>query len=111
MKTRLLTYKGCSARVAFDPRDGVFVGRAVGLKDGISFHGETVSELRDGFRAAIDHYLADCREQGRVPEKPASGRMMLRVPPDVHAAASQAAAADGKSLNQWAIEVLGRAAA
>jgi len=34
---------------------------------------------------------------------------MLRVPPEVHAAASIAAQAAGKSLNQWAAEVLARA--
>jgi predicted HicB family RNase H-like nuclease len=32
--------------------------------------------------------------------------MMLRVPPEVHSAALIAAQAAGKSLNQWAIEVI-----
>ncbi len=35
---------------------------------------------------------------------------MLRVPPEVHAAALVAAQATGKSLNQWAAEILGKAA-
>jgi predicted HicB family RNase H-like nuclease len=35
---------------------------------------------------------------------------MLRVPPEVHGAALVAAQAAGKSLNQWASEVLRRAA-
>ncbi|MDY7548822.1 toxin-antitoxin system HicB family antitoxin [Glaciimonas sp. CA11.2] len=35
---------------------------------------------------------------------------MLRVPPEVHASASIAAQASGKSLNQWASEALARAA-
>ena len=40
------------------------------------------------------------------PEKPASGKLMLRVSPQVHGAALVAAQAAGKSLNQWATEVL-----
>jgi predicted HicB family RNase H-like nuclease len=35
---------------------------------------------------------------------------MLRVPPEVHGAALVAAQAAGKSLNQWASEVLEEAA-
>ncbi|WP_248280669.1 toxin-antitoxin system HicB family antitoxin [Aromatoleum aromaticum] len=34
---------------------------------------------------------------------------MLRVPPEVHGAALVAAQASGKSLNQWATEVIQRA--
>ena len=68
-----------------------------------------MAELTEDFHAALDHYLADCAATGRKPDKPYSGRMMLRVPPEVHAHAAQAAEAHGKSLNQWATEVLSRA--
>jgi predicted HicB family RNase H-like nuclease len=54
--------------------------------------------------------LNDCKEQGITPEKPASGKLMLRVPPETHGAALVAAQAAGKSLNQWATEVLQSAA-
>jgi predicted HicB family RNase H-like nuclease len=105
-----MTYSGYVARVAFDPLDAIFVGRVLGIADVISFHGETVSELVSDFHNAIDHYLKDCKTTGRQPQKPASGKMMLRVPPEVHAASAIAAEASGKSLNQWATEVLDRAA-
>jgi predicted HicB family RNase H-like nuclease len=75
-----MNYKGYTARVEFDPRDEIFIGRVLGIEDRITFHGETVAKLRTDFHAAIDHYLADC-----------------------------AAEAQGKSLNQWAAEVLARA--
>ncbi len=105
-----MTYKGYTARIDFDERDNIFVGRVLGLRAIISFHGETVSELRSEFQAAIDDFLRDCEEQGVSPEKPASGKLMLRVPPEVHGAALVAAQASGKSLNQWAAEVLKQAA-
>ena len=62
------------------------------------------------FEAAIEHYLAGCEATGREPVRPASGRLLLRIPPQVHAAALVKAQADGKSLNQWAAEVLAEAA-
>jgi predicted HicB family RNase H-like nuclease len=103
-------YEGYTARIEFDERDNIFVGRVLGLRHMISFHGETVSELRNEFKAAIEDFLLDCKEQGIKPEKPASGKLMLRVPPEVHSAAIVAAQASGKSLNQWATEVLQKAA-
>ena len=101
-----MTHKGYTARIEFDERDNIFVGRVLGLRAMISFHGETVSQLRSEFKTAIDDFLRDCRKQGVRPEKPASGKLMLRVPPAVHGAALVAAKAAGKSLNQWASEIL-----
>ncbi len=105
-----MTHQGYTARIEFDERDNLFVGRILGLRASISFHGKTVDELRKEFIAATEDYLADCRQQGVSPEKPASGKMMLRVPPEVHSAALIAAQATGKSLNQWAADILGNAA-
>ena len=105
-----MTHKGYTARIEFDERDGIFTGRILGVRAIISFHGETVAELRANFEAAVDDYLDDYAAQGVAPEKPVSGNIMLRVPPEVHGAALVAAQAAGKSLNQWATEVLKNAA-
>ena len=106
----VMTYKGYNARIEFDPRDNIFVGRILGIEDGISFHGTTVRQLKEHFEAAINHYLADCKAAGRKPDKPASGKLMLRVPPELHAKAIIIARSSGKSLNQWASELLAKAA-
>ncbi|MOA31035.1 HicB family protein [compost metagenome] len=105
-----MSYKGYTARIEFDERDDIFVGRVLGVRDIISFHADSVAGLHAEFSQAVDDYLADCAEQGISPEKPASGKVMLRIRPEVHAAASIAAQAAGKSLNQWADEVFERAA-
>ena len=86
-----------------------FVGRVLGLRSIISFHGKTVAELRRAFAAAVKDYLGDCEEQGVSPDKPASGKLLIRVPPDVHSRALVKAQSAGKSLNQWAMEALERA--
>lgn len=108
--TNVLKYQGYTARIEFDAKDKVFVGHVLGTVDRISFHSESAAELTDAFHVAVDHYLEDCRATGREPLKPASGRVLLRIPPDVHAAASIAAQASGKSLNQWAVDAIARAA-
>ena len=105
-----INYRGYAARVDFDGRDGIFVGRVLGVKDSITFHGETVGELVADFHAAIDHYLTVCAKRGERPDKPYSGKLMLRVSPEIHAAAALAAEASGASLNQWAAKVLSEAA-
>lgn len=105
-----MTYKGYLARIEYDARDDIFVGRVLGVRDIISFHASSVSALHEEFGLALDDYLSDCEERGVTPEKPASGKVMLRIRPEVHTAATIAAQKQGKSLNQWADEVFERAA-
>ena len=105
-----MTYKGYTARVEYDERDNIFAGRILGIRSIVSFHGQTVAELRAEFELAVKDYLADCKQQGINPEKPASGKLLLRVPPEIHGRALVAAQAAGKSLNQRATEVLQHAA-
>jgi len=104
MKT--MTYKGYAARIEYSDEDECFVGHIAGIKDVIGFHGESVAELRAAFKEAVDDYLKTCEKLGRPPQKPYSGKLMLRIPPEVHARAAMMAEAQGKSLNQWAAEVL-----
>jgi predicted HicB family RNase H-like nuclease len=65
-----------------------------------------------GFRpsSAVGNYLAACSKLGQQPNKPASGKIFLRVPPEIHSAAIMVAESEGKSLNQWAAHVLAEAA-
>ena len=101
-----MTYKGYTARIEFDDRDSILVGRLLGIADVVGFHADNMRELRAAFKDAVDDYLDACGKIGKRPEKPAAGRLMLRVPPEVHGAALVAAQSAGKSLNQWAVEVL-----
>ena len=76
----------------------------------VSFHGTSVDGLEQAFRESVDDYLDACKKIGQSPNKPASGRLILRVPPEVHSAALVAAQVSGLSLNQWAMETIQRAA-
>lgn len=105
-----ITYNGYTARIEFDDRDNLFVGRLLGIRDVVGFHADNVADLREAFTEAVDDYLDTCAKIGKTPEKPASGKLMLRIPQEVHRAALIAAQSSGKSLNQWAAETLSKAA-
>jgi predicted HicB family RNase H-like nuclease len=105
-----MSYRGYMARIEYDADDELFFGRLAGIRDGVSFHGDTVADLKAAFREAVDDYIAYCAKLGRDPQKPYSGNLMLRVDPQVHARAARAAELAGKTLNQWGEEALDAAA-
>ena len=105
-----MSYKGYTARIEYDDEDGIFFGRIAGISDGVSFHAETVEDLRAAFHEAVDDYIETCAKVGKDPQKAYSGKMMFRVDPEVHRKAALAAELAGKSLNQWAEEALEKAA-
>lgn len=107
---KAMRYKGYAARVEYDDEDEIFFGRIVGIRDGVSFHSETVAGLKSAFREAVDDYIDTCKKIGKPPQKPYSGNLMLRVDPAVHSKVALAAEVAGKSLNQWGEEVLRKAA-
>ncbi len=107
MKT--MTYKGYAARIEYSDEDNCFVGHVAGINDVVGFHGESVTELRTAFEEAVDDYLETCEKLNRSPQRPYSGRIMLRIPPQVHAAVATAAEISGKSINQWATDTFAHA--
>jgi predicted HicB family RNase H-like nuclease len=102
----VVTYKGYAAAVEFDAEDMILAGRIAGINDVIGFHAETPKALVAAFREAVDDYLETCATLGKSPEKPYSGRVLLRVDPQTHARIALAAQLSGKSINQLGEEAL-----
>lgn len=107
--TNSMTHQGYSARVDYDDEDGIFTGRVAGIRDGVGFHADTVEGLRAAFHEAVEDYVETCAKVGKEPQKAYSGQVMFRVDPEIHRKAALAAELSGKSLNQWAEDVLARA--
>lgn len=105
-----MTYQNYSAKVEYDPIDKIFVGHIVGIRDIVGFHGSTVEELETAFHEAVDHYLEVCEKIGQLPQRSYSGKLTLRIPPEIHMAVATAAEINSKSINQWAADVLKQAA-
>lgn len=99
-----MKYKGYSVHIEYSEEDRCLVGHIAGITDIIGFHGDTVSELQEAFEEAVEDYLETCERLNKLPQKPYSGNLKLRIPPDIHVAIARAAEASGKDLNQWATD-------
>ena len=102
----MMEYKGYRAVVTFEDEADVFHGEVVNIRDVIVFEGTSVAQLKKEFIFSIDDYLKACEERGRTPDKPFSGKILLRLPPEVHRAAATVARIQGKSLNSWIAETV-----
>jgi predicted HicB family RNase H-like nuclease len=103
-----ITYKGYTAIVGFSAEDDCLVGHIAGINDVIGFHADSVEEIRKVFYETVDDYLATCAKIGREPNKPYSGKVTLRLPPELHAQLAVQAEANGSSLNNWMVTALNK---
>ena len=101
-----MTYKGYTACLEYSDEDDCFIGHIAGINDVIGFDGRSVSELHQAFEESVDDYLKTCQKLKREPQKPYSGKILLRISPEVHARVAIKAETLGKSLNAWLAEIL-----
>jgi predicted HicB family RNase H-like nuclease len=106
----MMTYKGYGGVVRFDDEAGIFHGEIIGLRDVVTFQGRTVDELKTSFEESIDDYLDFCESRNEEPDKPFSGRFLLRVDPSLHRKLVELSANEGESLNNWISSRLGELA-
>ncbi|HSC25379.1 MAG TPA: type II toxin-antitoxin system HicB family antitoxin [Candidatus Babeliales bacterium] len=95
----MMKYKGYFGEVTYDDKAKIFHGEVIGLKDIITFQGESVNELKKAFQDSINDYLTWCHERNEQPEKTYSGKLHLRMNPTLHAHLAIEAANQGLSLN------------
>lgn len=101
-----IEYKGFRSRIEYSADDNLFVGRLLGIRDIVTFHGETVAELRSEMESSVDFYVEVCERAGKEAKKQYSGKVMLRLPNQLHEKIAAAAATAGKSINEWGKGVL-----
>jgi predicted HicB family RNase H-like nuclease len=87
----------------------LLVGRIIAINDDISFHGTSLKQIKAAFKGSVDDYLAFCKEMGKEPNKPYSGKVMFRIDPEVHARSALAAQSKDMSLNKWVEDVFRKA--
>lgn len=97
----MMKYKGYAGKAEYDDEVEIFYGEVVGLRDVVTFKGASVRELQKSFRESIDEYLSFCTRMGKSPDLPASGKLVLRISPELHSRASILAKSEGISLNTW----------
>jgi len=97
----MISYKGYSGTVRFDDEAEIFHGEVLGLRDVVTFQGTTVEELKRAFEDSVEDYLEFCEERGEAPERPFSGRFLVRIDPRLHRRLYELSADEGESLNSW----------
>lgn len=101
-----MQYKGYTAKIEYDDEAGLFHGHVLNLRDVITFQGTSVEELRREFRESVDDYLDWCAERNEAPEKPFSGKFLVRLEPSLHRDIASRAELAGQSLNTWVVHAL-----
>ena len=96
-----MTYKGYSGTVRFDDEAEIFHGEVLGLRDVVTFQGVSVEELKGSFEDSVDDYLEFCAERGEKPDKPFSGKFVVRIDPSLHRRLYELSTEEGQSLNGW----------
>jgi predicted HicB family RNase H-like nuclease len=96
-----MKYKGYESVVEFDDEAEIFHGEIINIRDVITFQGSSVEELKQAFQDSVDDYLEFCKERGEEPDKPFSGKFVVRIDPQLHKVMTIRARQEGKSLNSW----------
>jgi predicted HicB family RNase H-like nuclease len=105
-RPQAMEHRGYTGVSFVDEESESLYGHVIGLRDVITFQGDSVAELTQSFRDSVDDYLEFCQSLGRSPEKPYSGRFLLRIPPALHRALSNAAEKTGVSINSLIESIL-----
>ena len=102
----MMKYKGYTGQVEYDDETKIFHGEIIDTRDVITFQGKTVEEIEKAFHDSIDDYLEFCTERGEKPERPFSGKFILRMPSELHHRIFLKSKEVGKSINNWIIDIL-----
>jgi predicted HicB family RNase H-like nuclease len=101
-----MNYKGFLGHVEYDEERKFFHGEILNTRSVITFQGTTVSEIEKEFKDSIDDYLDWCKERGKEPEKPYSGKFNLRISPELHRKIALVSKKQNLSLNKFVEKAL-----
>jgi len=102
----LLRHRGYYGSIEASPEDNCLYGKLQFIRALVSYQGQTVAELEQAFKDAVDDYLDTCASLGHAPETPCKGSFNVRVGHDLHLAASIAASQAQISLNDLTKQAL-----
>lgn len=102
----MIEYKGYLAKIDADEDARLFHGEVINLRDVITFEADCMDDLLQAFHDSVDDYLEFCEERGEDPEKPFSGKFLLRLDKELHRKIHLRAQIEEKSLNSWVSDAL-----
>jgi predicted HicB family RNase H-like nuclease len=104
-----LEYKGYLGSIEYDKDDKHLYGCVLGMtKDSITYEGNTVEELENDFKDAIESYLDGCKELGIKPRKGYNGVLNIRIPAEIHGKVAMISERSGISINAFICDSIER---
>ncbi|MBR4325136.1 MAG: type II toxin-antitoxin system HicB family antitoxin [Bacteroidales bacterium] len=104
----ILKYKDFIGTVNFSAEDGVFYGKIEGIKSMVSFEGETVHDLEEDFKTAVDDYIEYCQRHNITPHKSYTGKITIKITPAEHSTIAAIAKNRGISVNAFVKNAISR---
>lgn len=101
-----LEYKGYTGSIEPSIEDECLHGKLLFIDDFVTYEGETVAHVTQAFKDAVDRYLAYCERTGKPASKVYSGTFNVRIGPDLHKQAVQAAVRRGVKLNEFVAQAV-----
>jgi predicted HicB family RNase H-like nuclease len=102
----MMKYKGYYGLVNYDDEAKIFHGDVINTRVVITFQGTNVDEIETAFKESVDDYLEWCKERGKAPEKPFSGKFVIRLSPELHRQLNLKAKQSNRSLNSFIVQTL-----
>jgi len=97
-----LKYKNFIATIKYSEEDEAFIGKIEGINSVVSFEGQSVQELKDAFRDAVEDYLDFCKRKGITDiRKTYNGVLNIRIPSEIHSRVAMYARSQGTSINAF----------
>jgi predicted HicB family RNase H-like nuclease len=103
---KYLEYKGYTGSIEYSSEDDLIYGKVLGIRGLISYEGKTGKLLEVDFRESINAFLADCKDEGKAPEKPFKGSFNVRISASLHQRAALLAMEAKTSLNNFVTEAI-----
>lgn len=94
------------AAVSYEEGDADMHGTITNTRTVLHFAGAAIADLKTAFAETVADYEDWCRARGVEPQKPYSGTLSLRLPPELHRRIAEQAAEAGESINQYIVEKL-----
>ena len=104
-----MEYKGFIGTIELDINNKVLRGKAKSGKSSLTYEANNIKELETAFRDVVDDYLENCENAGEEPKRSFTGRLGIRISPDVHKIAVQCAREQGITLNKFVSTAIKRA--
>ena len=105
----ILKYNDFIATVKYSEEDEAFIGRIEGIHSVVSFEGQSIKELKDAFKEAVESYLDFCKWKNITePQKSYTGVFNVRIDADLHRKAAIMAKTHGSTLNAFVKKAIER---